>query len=125
RDRLHAKDFLDRLARLDGAARPLPHPEELARVVPHAVAGALEQEAVGQAKHRVQQIARLQRPERGLDVRFLALALRMAAAGGQRIPPRSFTSPSSKQSGCACSVGRIMEPDRNGTCDPAARLALT
>src|SRR5262249_59703325 len=76
---------LDRARRRCIGARATTHPEQIASLVPNAVAGAFEHEALGQLSHGIDEAACLPRSKGRLDMPFLALALRMPETRQQRL----------------------------------------
>ena len=66
-------------------ARTVAHPEQLAPLVPDAIAGAFEHDVIRQLAHGIDQAARLQRAECGFEMRLLAAALRVAEARQQHL----------------------------------------
>src|SRR5216683_3266493 len=85
RYRFEAEIVLDGIARRQGRARAMTHPEQPARAVPDAVAGALEHQPVRQMRDAVDVAARLQLEEGALEIRLLAAAFGMAKARQQRL----------------------------------------
>src|SRR5262245_66665431 len=73
----------DRVRGRGVGARAVTHPEQITPLVPNAIAGAFEHEALGYLSHRVDEAARLQRSKRCFEMRFLALTLRMPEARQQ------------------------------------------
>src|SRR5258708_3698455 len=83
RHHLASEHVRDRVRGRRVGARAVAHPEQIAPLVPNAVAGAFEHEALGQLSHRIDEAARLQRSKGCFEMRFLALTLRMPEARQQ------------------------------------------
>ena len=84
RNRGHAEHVLDDLSGSRVGPRAKSDPEQAARLVPHAVASAFEDEIGRQRSHGIDEASPLQRAEGGFEMGFLALSFRVPEACQQR-----------------------------------------